>query len=302
MKVVVTGSTGLIGSALVPCLERGGHQVTCLGRVGRGDHVDASHWDPGGGRMSVDTVAGAGALVHLCGAGIANRRWSAARKQELRASRIDSTRLLSETLAKAPSPPRVLICASAVGFYGSRGDERLAETATHGHGFLADLCQEWEAAADPARARGLRVVHLRSGIVLSPAGGALRMMLPAFKTGVGGVLASGDQYMSWIAIDDLLGVVLAALTDEGMRGPVNAVAPDAATNREFTKTLGRVLRRPTIFPVPGFAIRALFGEMGEETLLASTRAEPALLTARGFALMYPTLEGALRHVLGRAGR
>jgi len=300
MNVLVTGSTGLIGSAVVSFLKGGGHQIRCVRRVGPANRVDAGSWDPDSGRMSDDSVAGVDAVIHLCGAGIANRRWSAARKRRLRSSRIDSTRLLSETIARASSPPRVLVCASAIGFYGSRGDERLTEMAAQGDGFLADLCHEWEAAAEPARVDGLRVVHLRIGIVLSSAGGALRMMLPAFKAGVGGVLGSGEQYMSWVALDDLLEIILAALTDEGMKGPVNAVAPGALTNREFTKTLGRVLRRPTIVPVPGFAIRTLFGEMGKEILLASTRVEPTVLTERGFINSYPILEGALRHVLRRA--
>ena len=300
MNVVVTGSTGLIGSALVSFLKGGGHQIRCVSRVGPASRVDGDCWDPDSGRMSDDSVAGVDAVIHLCGAGIANRRWSAARKRQLRSSRIESTRLLSETLARASSPPRVLVCASAIGFYGSRGDERLTETAAQGDGFLADLCQAWEAAAEPARVGGLRVVHLRIGVVLSSAGGALRMMLPAFKAGVGGVLGSGEQYMSWVAMDDLLEIILAALTDEGMKGPVNAVSPGAVTNREFTKTLGRVLRRPTIVPVPGFAIRTLFGEMGKETLLASTRVEPTVLTERGFSNSYPILEGALRHLLYRA--
>ena len=203
-------------------------------------------------------------------------------------------------VGKLESPPKVLVAASAIGFYGERGDELVDESALPGSGFLPDVCQAWEEAVAPARDHGIRVVHLRTGIVLSPRGGALARMLPPFKFGVGGVLGSGDQYMSWIALDDMLGIVLKALTDTSMSGPVNAVAPNAATNREFTKILGRVLGRRTIFPVPAFAVRLLFGEMGDALLLANTRVAPTRLTQAGFEFAYPDLEGALRHTLGRA--
>ena len=299
MRVVITGSTGLVGSALGPYLEGQGMGVVRLRRAAPGDPIDATHWDPAGAGLSPDTLDGADAVVHLSGAGIADRRWTAARKQVLRASRIASTRLVAEAVARATTAPGVLVCASAVGFYGNRGDEVLGETAAPGTGFLADLCREWEAAADPARRRGVRRVFLRSGIALSTAGGALGKMLLPFKAGVGGVLGSGRQYMSWIAIDDLVRVVGHALASDAVEGPVNVATPRAVTNHEFTRTLGAVLRRPTVLPMPAPVVRLLFGELGVETLLSSTRVEPTRLIDTGFEFHFPTLDGALRHVLDR---
>ena len=299
MKIVVTGSTGLVGSALVPFLEGHGHQVIRLRRGMPDAGTTDAVWDPAHGVLLPNAVEGADGIVHLSGAGIADRRWTAARKRVLRDSRIQTTRLLCETLAGLSPPPRAVAVASAVGFYGDRGDDALDESAGPGRGFLAELARDWESAADPARECGIRVTHVRTGIVLSPSGGALGKMLPAFKLGVGGMLGSGRQHMSWIALDDLLGAVWQCLADERLQGPVNAVSPRPVTNREFTKTLGRVLRRPTVFPVPAPAIRLLFGEMGDEALLSSTRVTPGRLEASGFAFRYPVLEGALRHVLGR---
>ena len=298
MKIVVTGSTGLIGSALLPRLRDEGHHVTGLVRGVAADQ-NTPWWDPAAGRISPGALDGVDAVVHLAGEGIAAGRWTAARKARICDSRVNGTRVLCEALAGTTTPPRVLLAASAVGFYGDRGDELLDESAALGQGFLSDTCQKWEAEADPARARGIRVVHLRIGIVLSPSGGALAKMLPPFMLGVGGVLGSGQQFMSWIAIDDLIGIMLHALTNDGLAGAVNAVAPRAVTNREFTKALGHVLRRPTVFPVPAFAARLAFGEMADALLLASTRVQPARLMAEGFEYAYPELEGALRHVLGR---
>ncbi len=299
MKVVITGSTGLIGSALGPFLEGQGMSVSRVRRAAPGDPIDATLWDPTGAGLSPDALDGADAVVHLSGAGIADRRWTATRKQELRASRMTSTRLVAEAVARATTAPRVLVCASAVGYYGNRGDEVLTETAAPGTGFLAELCREWEAAANAPRQRGVRVVFLRSGIALSAAGGALGKMLLPFKAGLGGVLGSGRQFMSWIAIDDLVRVVEHALTRDVLDGPVNVATPRAATNREFTSTLGAVLRRPTVLPMPAPVVRLLFGELGVETLLSSTRVEPARLMDTGFEFHYPALDGALRHVLGR---
>lgn len=298
MKVVITGSTGLIGSALGPFLEGHGMAVARVRRAAPGSPIDATRWDPAGAGLSPAALDGADAVVHLSGAGIADRRWTTARKEVLRASRMTSTRLVAEAVARARTVPRVLVCASAVGFYGNRGDEVLGEMAAPGTGFLAELCREWEAAADPARQRGVRVVFLRSGIALSAAGGALGKMLLPFKAGVGGVLGSGRQYMSWIAIDDLVRVVEHALTSEALDGPVNVATPRAATNREFTSTLGAVLRRPTVLPMPALVVRLFFGALGVETLLSSTRVEPVRLIDTGFEFRYPGLEGALRHVLG----
>ena len=298
MRIIVTGSTGLIGSALLPRLKEAGHSATGLARGVAAD-PDTPWWDPAAGTISAGALNGADAVIHLAGEGIAAGRWTRARKALIRDSRVNGTRILCEALARAATPPRVLVAASALGFYGDRGDELLDESASPGHGFLADTCQEWEAAAEPARARGIRVVHLRTGIVLSAAGGALGKMLLPFKLGVGGVLGSGQQFMSWLALDDAVEIIIHSLTNEALRGPVNAVTPTAVTNLEFTKALGRVLRRPTVLPLPAFAIRLIFGEMGEALLLDSTRVVPARLVREGFEFRYPTLEGALRHELGR---
>jgi len=296
MRVAMTGATGLIGSALVPLLESHGYQVTPLRRGPCDDSTTAS-WNPLSGDLSDAAVDGVDAVVHLAGENIAGGRWTKARKARIRDSRVDGTRHLSEGLARLERPPKTLIVASAVGFYGDRGEERVHEQSSAGTGFLPEVCQAWEAAAEPAVSRGIRVVQLRLGIVLTPAGGALRQMLLPFKLGLGGVLGSGQQYMSWIALDDVLTSVLHALRTESLTGPVNVVAPAAVTNKEFTKTLGRVLRRPTIFPVPGFAARLLFGEMADALLLASTYVEPIRLQGSGFVFGYPTLADALRHVI-----
>lgn len=297
MHVLMTGSHGLIGSALMPFLGDGGHQVRRLLRT-ESDESGTTSWDPEAGTFAPGAFAGIDAVAHLAGESIASGRWTTARKSNIRDSRVIGTRNLCTVLAGLETPPRVLVAASAIGFYGDRGDELLDESAPPGSGFLPGVCQEWEDAVAPARARGIRVVHLRTGIVLSPQGGALAQMLLPFKLGAGGVLGSGNQYMSWVALDDMLGIVLHALTDTSVSGPVNAVAARAVTNREFTKTLGKVLQRPTIFPVPAFAVRLLFGEMGDALLLASTRVAPTRLKEAGFEFAYPDLEGALRHVLG----
>ena len=301
MTTLISGSTGLIGAALTLFLGGGGHRVQRLLRMGS-QGPNTTSWNPETGEFEAGAFDNLDAVLHLAGEGIAEGRWTTARKARIRDSRVDGTRHLCEALARLESPPRVLVVASAIGFYGDRGDECLDESAAAGSGFLPDVCQVWEAAAEPARDRGIRVVHLRIGIVLSAAGGALGQMLLSFKLGVGGVLGTGDQYMSWIALDDLLGVVLHVMTDDSISGPVNAVAPNPVRNREFTRTLGRVLGRPTIIPLPAFGVRALFGQMGDALLLGSTRVEPGALLASGFTFAYPYLEDALRHTLGRGQR
>lgn len=297
--VAVTGARGLVGSVLVPFLTTGGHRVTPLLRDAAQVGNESAQWDPATGRID-GALDGLDAVVHLAGAGIADRRWSAARKAEIRASRVQPTRKLSEALARMKPRPRVMICASAVGLYGDRGADTVDEHSAPGNGFLANVCREWEAATLPAVEAGIRVVNLRVGVVLSSAGGALAKMLPPFRLGAGGRLGSGEQYMSWIAIDDLVGAVLHALATDSVQGPVNAVAPEAVTNRELTKTLGRVLSRPTIFAVPAAAARLAFGEMADEALLASTRVAPTRLASSGYRFAHPNLEDALRHTLGKS--
>ena len=297
MNVLVTGSTGLIGSALVLSLTAGGHGVRRLVRSQAGE--GAVRWDPEAGALDTAALEGMDAAVHLAGENIAARRWTAEQKARIRDSRVKGTRLLCEALARLAQPPKTLICASAIGYYGDRGDEVLREESAPGTGFLPEVCRAWEGAADPARQKGIRVVHLRFGVVLSAAGGALGKMLFPFRMGVGGVLGSGGQYMSWIALDDAAGAIHHALATGALEGPVNGVSPHPVTNQEFTKTLGRALRRPTIFPMPAFAARIAFGEVADALLLASARVEPGRLLATGYAFRYPDLEGALRHLLGR---
>ncbi len=300
MKVLVTGSSGLIGSALVPSLSADGHQVTRLVRPKTRPGAEQVVWDPDAGRLDPATIEGFDAVVHLAGENVAGRRWTAEQKRRLRDSRVKSTQLLAGTLARLAHPPRTLISASAVGYYGDRGDEILTEDSSSGSDFPSGMCRDWEEAAELAVRSNIRVVKLRIGAVLSPAGGALALMLPSFKAGLGAALGSGCQYMSWIAIDDLTGVIQHVLSNESLSGPLNAVAPQPVTNREFTKTLGRVLGRPTFLAVPSFVLRIAVGEIAEALLLASQRVLPARLQSSGYTFRHSALEGALRHLLGKA--
>jgi uncharacterized protein len=297
MNILVSGSTGLVGKALVSSLTRAGHQVTRLVRSQPGPGEKDIQWDPAVGSLDSSRLEGLDGVVHLAGESIAQGRWTAEKKARIRNSRVKGTQLLADALAQRVQQPKTLICASAIGYYGNRGAEILREESSPGSGFLPDVCREWEAATKPAANSGIRVVNLRTGLVLSSAGGALPKMLPPFKLGIGGKLGTGQQYMSWISIDDLVGIIQHALEKSSLSGPVNAVSPHPVTNLEFTKTLGRVLARPTIFPVPAFAVRSMFGQMGEDLLLASARVEPARLAGSGYIFRYPELEGALRHVL-----
>jgi uncharacterized protein (TIGR01777 family) len=299
LHVVVSGSTGLVGSALVPFLTTGGHTVTRLVRSQLQHGNDEIRWDPIAGNIDTAGVEGVDAVVHLAGENIAAGRWTAATKARIEESRVRGTRLLCEALAHLRQPPKVLVCASAIGYYGDRGAATVDEDSTGGTGFLADVCRAWEAATAPASDAGIRVVHLRCGVVLTAAGGALAKLLRPFQFGVGGRLGNGRQYMSWIGIDDVLGVVLHSIRTGALRGAVNAVAPQPVTNLEFTKALGRVLSRPTLFPVPAAAARLAFGEMADEMLLASTRVVPARLQATQYAFRHPDLDGVLRHTLGK---
>jgi hypothetical protein len=302
-RFLVTGSSGLVGSSLVAFLSAGGHQVARLVRSQPSlpDSLGASSvtWDPARGRLDPETVSGQDVVVHLAGAGIAEGRWTKERKRLIRDSRVVGTALLARGLAQAPEKPRVLVCASATGFYGDRGDMVLDEGSASGSGFLADVARDWEQATAPAVEAGIRVVHLRLGVVLTPAGGALARMLPPFRAGVGGPLGDGRQFWSWVTLDDLLASMLHVAASEDLSGPVNAVSPHPVTNGQFSSILGRVLHRPAALRVPPAAIRLLLGEMGEELLLASTRVKPARLLDSGFDFRYADLESALRHVLGR---
>ncbi|MGD0697382.1 MAG: TIGR01777 family oxidoreductase [Terriglobia bacterium] len=297
MHILVTGSSGLVGSALIPALAGEGHRVTRLVRSTPRAAGDSIPWDPAAGILDAPSLEGFDAVVHLAGESIAGGRWTVERKARIRDSRVNSTRLLSERLAQLTRPPKVLISASAVGYYGDRGDETLTEESPPGSNFLAGVCREWEAATEPALQHGIRVAVLRSGVVLSPAGGALAKMLFPFRMGVGGIVGSGKQYFSWISIDDLVRVIIRALKTDSLRGPVNAVAPHAVTNAEFTKALGQVLGRPTIVPMPAFAARIAFGEMADELLLASARVVPAKLLASGFVFHHAEIGHALTDLL-----
>jgi uncharacterized protein (TIGR01777 family) len=298
MKVLVSGSTGLVGTALVQALESAGHSGVSLTRSTSAP--GRIQWDPMAGTLDARDLEGFDAVVHLAGESIAGGRWTAAKKERIRDSRVRGTTLLAETLAKLARPPRVLASASAIGYYGSRGDERLTEDSAGGRGFLAEVCRDWEQATAPASRQGVRVAHLRFGVILSPHGGALAKMLLPFKLGAGGKIGDGRQFMSWITLDDTVTAVQHVLSQESVRGPVNIDAPHPATNYEFTKTLGRVLGRPTVFPMPAFAARLAFGEMADELLLASTRVMPQALEEAGYQFRYPDLDGAVRHLLGRA--
>lgn len=298
MKVAITGASGLVGRALVPFLTTGGHEVVRLVRRAP-EAKDEVRWDPEAGEVDAAALEGVDAVVHLSGENIAGGRWTESRKAILRSSRLGPTALLARTLAGLKRKPKVLVSASAVGYYGDRGDAWVTETDAPAADFLGRLSAEWEKAAEPAASAGIRVVHPRLGVVLSPAGGALGKMLPPFKAGLGGVLGSGAQYTSWIAMDDLLGAIHHLLDRPDLAGPVNATAPEPVTNAVFTKALGRVLGRPTVLPAPAFALRLAFGEMADATLLSSARVRPERLLATGYRFRFPELEGALRHVLGR---
>ena len=282
MKILMTGSGGLVGAALLPALTAAGHGVTRL--------PHALPWPD---------LAGHDAVVHLAGENIAAGRWTPAKKARIRDSRVPLTRQLCASVVALPQPPAVFLCASAVGFYGDRGDAVLREDSPAGAGFLADVCRDWEAAAQAAADRGVRVVNLRFGMILSGGGGALPKLLTPFRLGLGGVLGDGRQWLSWITLEDVVAAIQHALGTPALRGPVNVVAPQPVTNREFTRTLARVVRRPAWCRVPAWAARLALGEMADALLLASQRALPAKLTAAGFTFRFPELEGALRHALAR---
>jgi uncharacterized protein (TIGR01777 family) len=298
MKVAVSGASGLIGSALTQALRDGGDEVVRLVRSRDQAESDAVFWDPDAGTIDADSLPQIDAAVHLSGETVAGL-WTKKKKEKIRASRVGSTTVLSEALARLDPAPKAFICASAVGYYGDRGDEELSERSDPGSGFLADVVREWEAATEVAANAGIRVVNIRTAIVLSRRGGALGTMLIPFRLGLGGRLGSGRQWMSWIAIDDEIGIFRHALANEEISGPINAASPNPVTNRDFTKTLGRVLRRPTVFPAPAPVLRLALGEFAKDGLLSGQRAIPERTLATGYRFAYPELEPALRHVLDR---
>lgn len=298
LRVAITGASGLVGTALTALLTTGGHTVVRFVRRAPRDDAEVS-WSTEAGVLDPERLDGVDAVVHLAGENIASGFWTRAKKQRIRDSRVEGTRRLVRSLAEMERPPGVFVGASAIGFYGDRGADRLTERTPAGTGFLAEVGQAWEAAAAPLEQAGVRVVNARIGVVLTPRGGLLgRVLLPA-RLGIASVFGAGDQYVSWIAIDDLLGGLTHALLDDSLRGPVNLTAPTPITQRAFAKTLGRVLRRPAIGRVPAWVMRTVAGDLADEVMLASTRVEPERLLAAGYRFRTADLESALRHMLGR---
>jgi uncharacterized protein (TIGR01777 family) len=298
MKVAVSGMTGFVGIAVTGALLKAGHEPIPLVRAG-GAPGRGIRWDPDAGTVDAEAFSSVDAVLHLAGENIAAGRWTAARKESIRDSRVRGTALLADAVARCSRPPRLFACASAVGIYGDRGDESLSEESPPGSGFLAETCLAWEAAARRAGSKRTRVVTMRTGMVLHPSGGALAAMLPLFRLGLGGPSGSGLQYVSWIARDDLAEAYRFVLETEGITGPVNATAPGAVTNGDFARALGKALRRPAFVPAPAFALRLLLGEMARELLLSGARVVPGKLLSGRFPFRFPDLEGALGEMFGR---
>ena len=294
MRVLISGGSGLIGAALIPAIELRGSAVTRLVRASESRHGELA-WDPAQ-PLHPELVSGFHAVIHLAGEPVA-ARWTEAKKKRIRDSRVLGTGHLCKALANAPKPPHVLISASAIGYYGDRSEEIVREDSPCGTGFLPEVCREWEAATKPAADAGIRTIQIRIGIVLAAQGGALKKMLPPFRMGLGAQIGNGRQWMSWIHVQDLVGAILHGIDSESVEGPVNLVAPEPVRNSEFTRTLAKVLSRPAILRMPGFAARLLFGEMADEVLLAGQRVEPARLVASGYQFRYRDLRGALENIL-----
>lgn len=293
MHVLVTGSTGLVGSAMVEHFAGAGHELTRLVRVPQGGREREVLWYPSEGHIEAEGLEGIDAVIHLAGENVASARWTKGKKRRIRDSRIRGTQLLANTFAKMQHPPSLLVSASAIGYYGDRGDEILEEDSGPGEGFLAGICKEWEAEALRARTPKTRVVTLRLGMVLSGIGGPLSVMLPAFRFGLGGRVGTGKQYMSWVALEDLVSIVQFCVDNQTLQGAVNALSPNPVTNQEFTRALGKILRKPTPIPIPRVGVNLLFGQMGRDLLLASARAHPKKLLDAGFQFQYPRIEDAL---------
>jgi uncharacterized protein (TIGR01777 family) len=297
MKIVISGASGLIGTQLVAQLSRSGHEIVRL--VRRSPKAGEIQWNPKSGTLDTAALEGTDAVIHLSGAGIGDKRWTNGYRKEILDSRTATTALLANTMASLSRKPSVFLSGSAIGIYGARNDEQLTEVSTHGTGFLAEVCEQWEAAAQPAVDAGIRTVYLRTGIVLSPKGGALKKLLPLFKLGVGGKFGNGKQWQSWISIDDEIGAIEHLLT-ANVSGAVNLTAPNPVTNAEFTKVLASVLKRPAIVPVPTFAPKILLGgELADALLFTGQRVIPAALNASGYNFKHSTLESAFRSLLSK---
>jgi uncharacterized protein (TIGR01777 family) len=294
MKILISGGSGLVGSAATAALRSDGHDVGHLVRPGGTPRAGDVSWDPMRATVDIAGLEGADAVIHLSGAGIADGRWTGTRKQLLRSSRIDTTRVLVDSLARLKRKPSTLLVASAIGYYGDRGDEVLTESSANGADFLALVCRDWETEASRAAAVGMRTVMLRFGIILSGKGGALPRMVTPFKLGLGGRLGSGQQWMSWIAIEDVIGIIRYLIAKEQISGPVNLVAPSPVRNEEFSRVLAGMLHRPAIFPAPAFVLRLAMGEMADGMLLASNRVRPDRLLTAGYPFRFQILEPALR--------
>jgi uncharacterized protein (TIGR01777 family) len=296
MKIAIAGASGLVGSALIPVVEKDGATVVRL--VRSAPKTGEIEWHPNQDSIEPAKLDGFDVIINLAGENIAAGRWTDDQKRKIRDSRVNGTHLMSEAIAKLEQKPRAFICASATGIYGDRDDEVLDEQSESGSGFLAGVCREWEMATEPASKAGVRVVNLRFGPVMSREGGMLAKLLTPFKMGLGGKVGSGRQYISWVAIDDAVNAMKLAIDDQSIRGPLNIVSPHPVTNEEFTKALGHVLNRPTALAIPAFAARLTFGEMADEMLLTSQRVMPKRLTAAGYQFRYPEVEGALRRYVG----
>ncbi len=295
MRILISGSSGLIGSALRVALAEQGHEII---RLVRSKEAGGAYWNPDSLEIDASSLESIQAVIHLAGKNVASERWTESVKREIRDSRVRGTRLLAGTLAQMQTPPKVLITASAIGYYGDRGDEILTEDSPAGTGFLAEVCEEWERAVEPAREKGIRVVCLRLGTVLDPNEGALAKMLRPFRFGLGGIMGTGEQYWSWITLKDVVSAVIHCLQNEEINGPVNCTSPNPVTNREFTETLADTLSRPAFMPAPAFALILVLGEMAESLILSSVRVEPRKLLESGFHFRYPDLKGALMEMVG----